>query len=340
MRPSQRQLAQRRYTIAPQMRDYDTLEEKAWLPYAMNFQPPNRVTPSFSTDEHGFRVTLRQGCRLDWREYTSSGRVRSALVGASTAFGVGASSDGSTLPSFLNRQGSSAWFNFAGRAFNSTQELLMFLLYLPPEVERVLIFSGINNLTLSYLSHETSPIYNSFYSQSLFERGLRRGALPGIRGTLRLLAEESLRKLSTQNPAKANGSHPQEKYRHAVACFERDMRIWDLLRRGMGFKLYFVFQPVVPWIDKSLCSEESQLFSLLDQSDPSAQWGGIVAYLRGQRQQYLSDVRDVCARLEVPFLDLNACRSYAEDRWLFVDRAHLTDEGYALAGQEILRWLS
>ena len=341
-------LSGRRYALAPQMRDYDTLEEKVWLPYVMTFQRPLCNTPSFSTDAYGFRGTLWKGKRLGWTEYNDADHSRAALIGGSVAFGVGASSDAFTLASLLNERQERVWFNLAGRGFNSTQELLIFLLYLPRTVETVLLLSGINNLALSYLSQSVSPVYNSFYAQSVFERGLNRGQLVGVGGTLRLLAQEigstlfprgfspgeSRKAGFPSSNGKAPGVQP-DKVEDILQCFRRDMRLWALLRDAMGFRLTFVFQPLATWIDKAFTPEEQEVFSILDQDDPLGSWSGIVAHLQGEEKRYVSEVRDICRSLSVPFLNLNACPSFREKRWLFVDRAHLTNEGYALCAEEI-----
>ena len=42
------------------------------------------------------------------------------------------------------------------------------------------------------------------------------------------------------------------------------------------------------------------------------------------------DVAEICSSLRIPFVDLNAEEAFASDTWLFVDRVHLTDEGYRL----------
>lgn len=326
--------AQKRYALVPQMRDYDRLDEKMWLPYVMFFQPPGIATPSFTTDSQGFRGTLWNGKRLSFAQYNESDLPRAALVGASVPFGVGASSDAGTLASRLNKRGDRIWFNFAGRAFNSTQEWEIFMLHLPRSVKTVLIFSGINNLVLSQVAAKASPVYNCFYAQSVFERGLRRGSAFGVRGSVKLLFSEIGRQFSHQN-----GGGPKTlsapTYEAILWSFRRDMRVWALLRESMGFELQFVFQPVVPWIDKDLAPQERELFGFLNQLDPTGMWSSISACLKDQGKQYLQDIRRVCEEEEVPFLDLNQNPSFREPEWLFVDRAHLTDQGYARVAEEI-----
>ena len=322
------EIREQRYRIAPQMRDYDTLEEKFWLPYVMIFQPPGLKTASFSTDSNGFRATWRRQKELSLSDYNGSDKPRAAVIGSSAAFGVGASSDAGTLASILNEQGNKAWFNFAGRGFNSTQELLIFLLHLPKDVETVLLFTGLNNLVLSFLSESTSPVYNSFYAQSVFERGLQAGEVTGVQGTLRVLMREIGQRLS---PPPSNGSKPagrREAYEQILTCFRRDLRLWALLRDAMGFNLYFAFQPMAPWTRKALAPQEKELFSLLDTGYGHEGWDRVSGYLQEQGKDYTADVRGLCQEQKIPFLDLNQEPGMAQADWLFVDRAHLTDLGY------------
>lgn len=331
-------LAQRRYALVPQMRDYDALEEKVWLPYLMTFQRPDCHTHSFTTDGFGFRRTLLQGEPLTPSAYNAYAQAKGALIGASTAFGVGASSDAWTLASLLTQKGPRVWFNFAGRAFNSTQELMAFLLHCPSQVDTVLIVSGINNLVLSCLSGRTSPIFNSFYAQSVFERGLQRGETAGVWGALKFLAHEVSHRFSSNGVSQ--GGPPQDHYENIAACMRRDLRLWSFLGKGMGFRVVFVFQPIATWIEKMLTQEEEELFSILDAINPTGSWARVSEHLSSQRERYVRDVEEMCRVLGIRFLDLNRSPSFRDKRWLFVDRAHLTDEGYALAAQEIARELS
>lgn len=329
------ELRQRRYALVPQMRDYDRLEELEWLPYLMTFHPPHLSTPSFTTDADGFRHTWWQGRPLTLSGYNASGLPRVALIGSSAAFGVGASSDAGTLASLWNEAGGRICFNFAGRGFNSTQELLAFLLYLPRDVDALVLVSGVNNLVLSTLSSETSPVYNSFYAQGAFERGLRSGLVTGIRGGLRLLAQELVRKISPENGLSARTVSEEERYEQVLACSRRDLRLWSLLRDGLRCKLYFVFQPIAAWIPKRLSPEEQELSGILDQIDPTGSWGNALQHLVRFKDRYRSDVQALCDEFGIPFLDLNASAELTSDRWLFVDRVHLTDEGYRVCAQEI-----
>ena len=75
-------------------------------------------------------------------------------------FGIGASADRHTLASRLTENDSreTAWVNFGGRSFNSTQEMILFCLHrhLLPPIKEIVLFSGFNDLGLSRLPAASS----------------------------------------------------------------------------------------------------------------------------------------------------------------------------------------
>lgn len=335
-----RALRQRRYQIAPQMRDYDLLGRKRWLPYVMFFQPPGLTTSSFTTDEQGFRGTLCQGQRVCYCEFHTHPGRRGLLLGASAAFGVGATSDGATLASRLNDDGQRLWFNYAGRAFNSTQEILLFLLHLPDRLDTVLLLTGVNHAVLSHLAQETSPVYNSFFFQSIFEQGMNGGPTPQRGGLWRLLKGALLRPQEERQPLPPAPASEAQRYENALTCLRRDMRLWGLLREAMGFQLCFAFQPVLPWIDKPLTWQEQALFWITDTLFPEGSANGFMDFLLRQKGRFVADVESICSAQKIPFLDLNQSPAFRRPDWLFVDRVHLTDAGYAAAREEIRKRFS
>ena len=93
-------------------------------------------------------------------------------------------------------------------------------------------------------------------------------------------------------------------------------------------------------IPKAFSPEEQELFCLLNRLDPTDSWGGMSAYLLKYRDLYLAEAEALCAGFGIPFLELNQAPSFRENRWLFVDRVHLTDDGYELAAEEVRRAFS
>jgi lysophospholipase L1-like esterase len=104
----------------------------------------------------------------------------------------------------------------------------------------------------------------------------------------------------------------------------------------VGFDVCFALQPLATWIDKSLTREEREIFAILDRM-PTGDWRVLAEFLSAHHQTYVTDVRQICERLGVQFLDLNAATEFAQEEWLFVDRVHLTDRGYALAAELMQR---
>ena len=89
-----------RYSLAPQMMEYDKIG-RTWLPYLMYFHVPNYSSDILNTDSRGFRVGY-SGLRrtLDFENIDK--RPISLVVGNSTAFGAGATSDKNTISSILS----------------------------------------------------------------------------------------------------------------------------------------------------------------------------------------------------------------------------------------------
>src|SRR5215218_4604851 len=101
------------------MRDYDAFNDagaRHYLPYLMYFGRPDFASRAVNTDRAGFRVsTGPDGAKASAGGDIPSGPVR-ILMGGSTALGVGATGDATTLASLLwSRYAPSlACLNFAG----------------------------------------------------------------------------------------------------------------------------------------------------------------------------------------------------------------------------------
>lgn len=329
---------EKRYKLAPQMRDYDRVGD-LWLPFIMQFHKPNVSLSSVTTDEHGFRTTISNGKKLRLSDFLEPTGKSGAVVGSSACFGVGASSDKFTLPSLLNQDSDTSWFNLGGRTFNSTQEWLLFLLYLPKKVDNVIIFSGVNNLVLSYATRRSSPVYNPIYCQSQFEhagryRGMGNIADVGVIRAMKQIARDVKFILLPKKRHRTDAQPTGRKYADIIDCFRRDMAVWDRLRHSFGFKLHFVLQPLASWIEKELTAEEKRIFEILDNAQRRA-WAVLHKYLLKEKEAYLRDTRTVCDEFGVPFLDINSRESFRGNEWLFVDRVHMTDKGYEVVRKEL-----
>ena len=334
----------RRYEITPQMEDYDKLEPN-WTPLLMFFQKPNMEFKSVSTDKFGFRTTYKKNNfeKVKFENFKKkTNEAKGIILGGSTAFGVGSTHDKYTIPSLLNEFSDTVWFNFGGRAFSSTQEALLLLLNRPVELDHIVIFSGINNLTLSCLSNYNSSVYNSFYFQNKFDQSMffDCNQIMGVKYSFLHFLKQINAKITNnrQKYIPKTKILDQEKYDNVLLAFKRDIDLLSLLSKDCNCKISFVFQPIATWIEKKLSKEEKELFEILD-NHSAAHWKILSTYIKDKQQNYIEDVKNICESFNVPFIDLNSYKDFTREEWLFVDRAHLTDSGNKLVFKIILEEL-
>ena len=325
------------------MADYDQIGQKQhWVPYLMSFCQPDCKFPSVTTNNLGFRTTLDYEGRPVSNEILNSHQVSdrscSIVIGGSTVFGVGATHDLHTIPSILNQITKGLWHNFGGRAFNSTQELILFLLHLPRNLDRILLFSGANNIILASLT-KSSPIYGAFFSQSRYESTMKNPSKNNI-GVFRAVSQKLKnirhRVMIRNTNRDLMGDNLDEGYQNILTCFQRDLRAFKVLSSGLGVQLYFALQPIATWINKTLSPEEQKLFDILDELQ-AKEWQVLSKNIGTVRDRYFNDVTKICAEENIPFYNLNLDPAFRDATWLFVDRVHLTDRGNALAAEIIKR---
>jgi hypothetical protein len=325
---------EQRNLIVPQMRDYDEIGmRQVWVPHLMYFHPQNVALKSVSTDEFGFRNTTG----------SKPGASTALLVGGSSVFGIGATSDAATIPSLLNATTKHNWLNFGGRAFNSTQEAILAHLSNTKKIDGpIVVMSGANNLTRSLMSGSFSKMFGAFFHQGLFEsqmrsaavgnRALARQLIAGLRARFGVGEKQQSQAVSNTSRSKA------ESYTAMLTVFERDCAYFQMLAKHNSTSASFVLQPFAPWIQKSLTTQETELFKLLDQEAEG--FSRVLNELAERKQQYTQDLQAICARTGLKFVDLNTAPELQKPDWLFVDRVHLTDAGYSVVAKLLVRDLS
>ncbi|MEV6977966.1 Inducer of phenazine A [Kitasatospora sp. NPDC093806] len=322
-------------TLTPQMRHYtEELYEDGrlrWLPYTMYFHPAEHRSAIVNTDRFGFRYSHGpDGARAALGDGERPAGPVNLLVGSSMAFGVGATTDAATIASRLWSAHAPArpWLSVAGRSFNSTQELVLFLLHrhLVPEIDRIVVVSGFNNLGLARQPQSPNWDHGAYFQHNEFTEKMaadrparKRDGLFGRRGA--------------GGPALDTGNSPRPDAATQVAVGAeltlRHLDSWRLLAKATGAELSFALQPMATWVREQPAPEEQLLFDELDEMFSFTEvFGDIIAPATGQA--YAEALRAGCERLGVPFTDLNpllGAAASAKD-WLFTDRAHLTDLGY------------
>ena len=325
-----------RYSMAPQMREYDTIGH-SWVPYLMYFHTAGYSSAAVNTDPRGFRIVYRGEERISPFGGLAGSDI-GLIVGGSTAFGVGATNDRQTLPSILNSLTDCLWLNFGGRAFSSTQEFLLFLFYrhmLPAgRVKKIIIFSGINNLILHHIARRYPKDLGPFFFWNQYNKSMNASSASLKRKIFNLMTGRA-----AETKVAAWTAAPED----MLNVLRRDISNWKIFAGSQGMELYYVLQPLADWVKKELSREEAALFAELD-TNPQNIWralkeatgGDTYAWFRGR-------MREMCRENSIPFLDMNEALSKRrlDGKWLFVDRAHFTDEGYRIAAailkEEVLK---
>jgi hypothetical protein len=322
----------RRYTITPQMRFYDQLGPQ-WRPYVMFGNTPNFSRPACTTDRHGFRTTFDgAGQRIELDQLSSRPGRFGLVVGGSTVFGVGASNDMFALPSILNRRSATTWLNFGCRAHNSTQEWLNVVMHdeVLRRVDQIVLITGSNTLELALIEGEQDDVYPPFFGQrDLFAPQSPTGGQSAIRRWGRSLrpANDSFDDIEAfQFSRKRVEPAGLLNATRLLATFRHSISMWATLAAAHEIDLTFVLQPLATWIPKELTAEEIELFEILD-NHPANHWAPLAKLARDLGPALRAGLRQICADRGIAFFDLND--HLADNRWLFVDRVHMTDEGYS-----------
>jgi len=313
-----------------------------WLPYVMFFNRPDFRSAVVNTDSGGFRVSHTPGGAFSLYGSMPDGDV-SVVLGASPAFGFGASSDERTLTSMLSRKPSSVpWLNLAAPGFTSTQEVVLFLLHrhLLPRVRDVVVVSGVNNLVVAGLPAAESEYGQFFFSGEFF----RQLGVPEMgqryeqpRWALGRIAQAIRRTDRTERPDENAEAASARRIEIAVRRTVRDLDRFRELVASTGARLHFVLQPTAAWTGKTYTREERFLIEE-NTTERAAMWNLFNPVLtRSVHRSYARQLAAACAERSLPFLDLNTALGAAEvaGEWLFVDQVHLNDVGNEVAADII-----
>lgn len=249
-----------RELLTPQMLRYDDFDDRAetrYLPYLMYFHRADYRSATINTDRLGFRIShgaTEQGSVAN----PPKGPVR-LLAGSSTPFGIGATADAATMASRLwTRYAPSVpWLNFAGRSHNSMQELLLFLMHREqvPEVDEIVVFSGLNDLALSRLPDAQRGDHGGF-----FNCGEYFDSMDELRASHRKPKRGFGRRPGGPEDAPHVVPPLADRIAYAVDLTSRHLAALRLLAGPTGARITYVLQPLATWVRESGPSEERAIF--------------------------------------------------------------------------------
>ena len=168
-----------RYSLSPQMKIYDVLGHD-WKPYLMFLQKSNFKSQVVNTDSFGLRYSTTQDKENIPYTLINKSSAKSTneitIVGGSTAFGVGASSDDYTIASYLSKMKKTNVYNLGARAFSGFQSLMLFQILLNrfSDLKYLIIMSSANDLFLPYYVPLINTNFAPFYYQNHFYETLNQ----------------------------------------------------------------------------------------------------------------------------------------------------------------------
>lgn len=347
----------------PYHKDYMGLASE-FRPFTMFADNAEYRSEAVNTDKFGLREQYdAQGNFIDMEALSDVYEKCNIFIGGSAAFGVDATSDKKTIPSFLN-EADVPCINLGVRGATSQQELILFMLFKQylPQIEHVFIFSGFNNVSWASLPgskyykgfggvfYGEDLLYRSFWAQQyeavedmkayvsrhrlyrIFDRLFLKSRL--IRSMAKLVFGGKVTHPS--QPFAQLGSFSQ-KLSHATQILANDLHSWSIFAKGLNFSPIYILQPIFNWTEKK-CIESELACCLADEEEnPSiALCTDNKLYLK-----YREDVKSICRDNDIAFLDANEWlqeHQYQQDD-IFTCACHYTDRGNEIVASHIKKYL-
>lgn len=313
------------YEIAPQFRDYHALE-KCFQPYTSISQLPNFNSQSVNTDSSGHRISINNGRPYDWKEWMNF-KHRGLILGGSTAFGQGATSDVFTISSTLNSITRNSFLNLGIPGCTSGQEAVVSLPFLN-QANTVVIVSGVNTLyTILRFGNFTGTPYTPLLMSGL-ANGLSRYPIQKVYQKCIGRLDEDLSPFGSV--MKSVPVTSEEALTIASEHQKRDLRVIKQVANHSA-QVYFCAQPLSLLCKGTLTQEEETLHELLIDAKNTKLSETMIELVRIW-PKYKIHLKQICIDLNVNFIDLE---QIDYPGWCFFDHVHLTDNGNKICAEYI-----
>ena len=311
-----------RYSIVPQMKSYDQISYE-YKPFVMFFNSSNYKSKIVNTDEIGFRLNYYNNNLKKLSNFFDKENV-TIIIGGSLVFGFGATSDNNTISSILSKKTNNIYLNFGATAFNSKQEILLFLNFFQrfKKIDKVIIVSGANDLYLNLINDE-DEWGNFFFKknyQSIFDRYKNRN---NFFYKFNFLLKKFKQKKDKSKIYRVN-------FEKLYKDYYQNLKLWSNLSKSFDFKVHFFLQPLAIWTKKKLSEDEEKIFHILDNSNDFAH---IMLKETSKIENYTKFsklLENITRKKKINFTDINIQLNQSTnlDKSLFVDRIHMNDLGY------------
>ena len=342
-----------RHKIAPQMKIYDVLDFQ-FLPHLMFTQSPNFRSKVINTDSRGFRFSVMKKKKS---VFNIDKKKKSILIlGGSTAFGVGASSDSKTISGILSKKTKYNFLNLAGRGYSGLQESITLISNIDEisrsNIKKIIIFSGLNDLYLnsSFVSRYPGIFY--FYSDFISAMNnyyfsfKKRFILKIINFFLMIIKDDNdydFKSLDRKNIINFIFSKKFRKFFLHNKRYEklklqqiinRNFRMYKSLEKTFNCKVIFVFQPILKICKNPSIVEKKLLdYSKLYFPEENKKLNNFLSKTLYKR--FTKIFKNISRKNKIKYYDSNIFlkKKNLKNETLFVDNVHLNDRG-----NEIISW--
>lgn len=345
-----------RYKYLPQMQEYDFAGQDFVL-YSMFTQKKLFSSDCINTDRFGFRYSKYKNENISVETELYSNDKVNILIGGSTVFGVGSTNDDNTISSYLSESTGEKWINIGIRAGNSFQEYITLLKILNKfkNIGNIVFMSGINDIYLSFLESDSNSIddtifggkdLKSFLDQYNISRySLKRKIVVRLISFFKRMEVKDiihLKSISEMVRFKRNvdqGKLPsiQSKEKNYFKdIFDRNFLLYSSLNKSLvDTKVTFCLQPFFNWIGKKINQKEQEIFNYLENIQKNE---NIVIMNKIDNNLYEATIKELnllSEKYNYTYYDLNKEDFGNEDKFTFVDRVHMTDEGNQISANAI-----
>ncbi len=298
---------------------YDGGVSRGVLPFQMLMPAANVTSNVVRTDRLGYRFTKLKNGKSFAPGHDPHRIGNSALIGNSTVFGVGATSDGTTLSSLMSGE-EFRFYNYGLRAAALMQNLVGFSATLCnlPKLREIVVVGGWIEFAAAHFIKILPRNFGCYFGWSRVDAQLN----PMLHN-LPAADWPSMTAPHFANPDLNAEARVELAIGHVTAM----IAAFAALSRGSGANFTFVLQPIAEWINRSVPKPEADCARVL--LDAPEQQTDLQQFSLQHHTRFAKQIRKSCRRLGVSFIDANELLSASPHRneWLFAGRAHLTDQG-------------
>jgi len=345
-----------RYKFCPQLKTYDRIGIE-WMPYIMFGQTKNFRSKTCNTDCFGLRFGNKTNLKYTnsiFDQTIPNNSQDCIIIGNSTAFGVGSARDETTISSLLTNKTDFNFYNLGGRAYNGFQEIIVYqsLINYLNNIKKIVIFSGLNDLYL-FQGIKFNSYSGPFYFNEKFFESMKHGDLNYKRNLIKFFlqpltsSEIDWSKITKKEIMSYIFNHNfRENFRKNLQLSSkkitledivlRNLKLWSNISKGTNTEVYFFLQPFLGW-GKDFSNEEIEICEYIINNKKISTVFKILEKMKNLHQYYKNILINSCKKLEIPFYDCNEFlkQNSKKTDWLFVDRAHMNDDGYMLISEYI-----